>query len=177
MKSGSRCCTRQARGSCGASRCGVQRQDVLLPGENQSGRFRSQNTQGSAAIRTAAQHSGCGSEEKIPCLAIKPLHKAGHAKQGIFELDEYGKNTFRILPLSANPAERIAIGKEEQRNECAPTYKISRSKRYKACSDVSDGFIPDIFILTLTKNRPRIQRSESRSERRSSGMSALRLIK
>ena len=37
---------------------------------------------------------------------------------------------------TANPAERIAVGKEEQRNECALTFEKSRSKRYAACSDV-----------------------------------------
>ena len=37
--------------------------------------------------------------------------------------------------------------------------------------------LSDIFISSPVKNRPRIQRSESRSERRSSGMSALWLLK
>ena len=46
---------------------------------------------------------------------------------------------------TANPAERIAVGKEEQRNECALTFVKSRSKRYAACSDVSGGFNPDIL--------------------------------
>ena len=31
---------------------------------------------------------------------------------------------------------RVAAEKEEQRRECALTYEKSRSKRYKACSDV-----------------------------------------
>src|SRR5699024_7209077 len=35
-----------------------------------------------------------------------------------------------------NPAKRLRFGEEEQRRERALTYKISRSKRYKACSDV-----------------------------------------
>ena len=39
-------------------------------------------------------------------------------------------------PPTASPAQRVAVGKEEQRRERALTYKISRSKRYKACSDV-----------------------------------------
>ena len=45
---------------------------------------------------------------------------------------------------TASPAQRVAVGKEEQRRERALTYKISRSKRYKACSDVveEDGFEP-----------------------------------
>ena len=38
-----------------------------------------------------------------------------------------------------NPAKRLRFGKEEQRRERALTYKISRSKRYKACSDVERG--------------------------------------
>ena len=43
-----------------------------------------------------------------------------------------------------NPAKRLRFGKEEQRRERALTYKISRSKRYKACSDVAQrvGFEP-----------------------------------
>ena len=35
-----------------------------------------------------------------------------------------------------NPAKRLRFGKEEQRRERALTFKKSRSKRYKACSDV-----------------------------------------
>ena len=35
-----------------------------------------------------------------------------------------------------SPAQRVRFGKEEQQNERALTYKISRSKRYDACSDV-----------------------------------------
>ena len=31
---------------------------------------------------------------------------------------------------------RVAAEKEEQRSECALTFEKSRSKRYKACSDV-----------------------------------------
>ena len=41
------------------------------------------------------------------------------------------------ISSSRKPAERLRLEKEEQRRECAPTYKISRSKRYKACSDVA----------------------------------------
>ena len=35
-----------------------------------------------------------------------------------------------------SPAQRVRFGKEEQQNERALTYKISRSKRYDACSDM-----------------------------------------
>ena len=35
-----------------------------------------------------------------------------------------------------SPAKRVRFEKEERRNERALTYKISRSKRYVACSDV-----------------------------------------
>ena len=35
------------------------------------------------------------------------------------------------------PAKRLRFGKEEQRRECAPTFEKSRSKRYKACSNVA----------------------------------------
>ena len=43
-----------------------------------------------------------------------------------------------------NPSQRLRFGKEEQRRERALTYKISRSKRYKACPDVAEtvGFEP-----------------------------------
>ena len=44
-----------------------------------------------------------------------------------------------IVPPSCpnrKPAKRLRFGKEEQRRECAPTFEKSRSKRYKACSDV-----------------------------------------
>ena len=37
---------------------------------------------------------------------------------------------------TANPAERIAVEKEEQRHERALTFEKSRGKRYRACSDV-----------------------------------------
>ena len=37
---------------------------------------------------------------------------------------------------TANQRKRLRFEKEEQRRERSPTYKISRSKRYKACSDV-----------------------------------------
>ena len=46
---------------------------------------------------------------------------------------------------TANQHKRLRFEKEEQRRcECALTYKISRSKRYKACSDVAQrvGFEP-----------------------------------
>ncbi len=44
-----------------------------------------------------------------------------------------------------SPAQRVRFGKEEQQRERALTYKISRSKRYKACSDVVgvSGFEPE----------------------------------
>ena len=44
------------------------------------------------------------------------------------------------FPVSSNrkPARRLRFEKEEQRRECALTYKISRSKRYIACSDVAN---------------------------------------
>lgn len=37
---------------------------------------------------------------------------------------------------TANQRKRLRFEKEEQRRERSPTYKISRNKRYKACSDV-----------------------------------------
>ena len=41
----------------------------------------------------------------------------------------------RLKP-NRSPAKRVRFGEEEQQNERALTYKISRSKRYDACSDV-----------------------------------------
>jgi len=38
---------------------------------------------------------------------------------------------------------RVAAEKEEQRSECALTFEKSRSKRYKACSDVVHHGIPN----------------------------------
>ena len=40
------------------------------------------------------------------------------------------------VPSNRKPAKRLRFEKEEQRRERALTYKISRSKRYIACSDV-----------------------------------------
>ena len=41
----------------------------------------------------------------------------------------------RLKP-NRSPAKRVRFGEEEQQNERALTYKISRSKRPDACSDV-----------------------------------------
>lgn len=41
-------------------------------------------------------------------------------------------------PLSKpyrSPVKRVRFGKKAQQNECPLNYKISRSKRYDACSD------------------------------------------
>ena len=46
------------------------------------------------------------------------------------------------VPLAGK---RVRFGKEEQQSERALTYKISRSKRYDACSDVSYYDNLDIF--------------------------------
>ena len=42
----------------------------------------------------------------------------------------------RVAAMSLTDARRVAVGKEEQRRECALTFEKSRSKRYTACSDV-----------------------------------------
>ena len=54
------------------------------------------------------------------------------------------QNCREAAPPNRNPARRVRFGKEEQRRECALTNKTSRSKRYKACSDVAqrEGFEP-----------------------------------
>ena len=54
------------------------------------------------------------------------------------------------VPSNRKPAKRLRFEKEEQRRERAPTYKISRSKRYIACSDV----VP-VVGLEPTRSRPR----------------------
>ena len=49
----------------------------------------------------------------------------------------FGYFRFRFpVPSNRKPAKRLRFEKEEQRRELALTYKISRSKRYIACSDV-----------------------------------------
>ena len=82
-----------------------------------------------------AERIAVGSEE-IPCPAKKPRRKAGiRAKQGIAELEKV--NTFEARTFNRSQTQpRIAVGKEEQRNEYALTFEKSRSKRYAACSDV-----------------------------------------
>ena len=70
---------------------------------------------------------------------------------------------------TASPAQRVAVGKEEQRNERALTFEKSRSKRYAACSDVAagEGFEPsqtesESVVLPLHNPaiRPRSRRDE-----------------
>ena len=59
------------------------------------------------------------------------------------------RRRLRRLTDAACPlrAERLRFGSEERQNECALTYKISRSKRPDACSDVVrlKGFEPPTF--------------------------------
>ena len=50
-----------------------------------------------------------------------------------------GNTARRPAPPTASPTKRDAVGKKGQQNERTLTYKISRSKRYKACSDVAGG--------------------------------------
>ncbi len=46
---------------------------------------------------------------------------------------------------------------------CVPTDKINRSKRYKACSDLSSDFHSDIFIIYLRPlNVPSIRKPAER---------------
>ena len=47
-----------------------------------------------------------------------------------------GNSARRLAPPAASPTKRGAVGKKGQQNERTLTYKISRSKRYKTCSDV-----------------------------------------
>ena len=43
----------------------------------------------------------------------------------------------QVVPKpNRSPAKRVRFGEEEQQNERALTFEKSRSKRYKACSDV-----------------------------------------
>ena len=48
-----------------------------------------------------------------------------------------------------SPAKRVRFGEEEQQNERGLTYKISRSKRYDACSDVVERIAPNTNITYL----------------------------
>ena len=64
------------------------------------------------------------------------LHMEGEVKIDISARNEICRP--QGGPPTASPAKRVAVGKEEQRPERALTYKISRSKRYKACSDVGN---------------------------------------
>ena len=51
-------------------------------------------------------------------------------------LDEQPGNTARRPARPLQPGKRDAVGKKRQQNKRPLTYKISRSKRYKTCSDV-----------------------------------------
>ena len=60
----------------------------------------------------------------------------------------------RRIRKAAKPptaAQRIAVGKEEQRHERALAFEKSRSKRYRACSDV-------VPVVGLEPTRYRYQR-------------------
>ena len=48
-----------------------------------------------------------------------------------------------------SPAQRVRFGKEEQRHERALTFEKSRSKRYKACSDVEHRNTIDATTLRM----------------------------
>ena len=52
--------------------------------------------------------------------------------------DQQKRRTHAEASVSSNrkPAQRLRFEKEEQRRERALTFEKSRSKRYKACSDV-----------------------------------------
>ena len=47
--------------------------------------------------------------------------------------------------------QRVRFGKEEQRRERALTFEKSRSKRYKACSDVSKSHENDISGISAVE--------------------------
>ena len=59
------------------------------------------------------------------------------AKATLFYLVHHGNpNPNRSYHQTRAQRKRVAAEKEEQRRECALTFEKSRSKRYKACSDV-----------------------------------------
>ena len=72
--------------------------------------------------------------------AAKVLHQKETPSGRMVFLFGASGNTEPICPKkekpNRSPAQRVRFGKEEQRHERALTYKISRSKRYRACSDV-----------------------------------------
>ena len=75
--------------------------------------------------------------------AKSALRPRGRRGQNRYSLDNK-QNRRAAADPNRSPAQRVRFGKEEQRRERALTYKISRSKRYKACSDVAqrEGFEP-----------------------------------
>ena len=116
-----------------------------------------------------------GGSEENPCPAKKPRRKAGiRAKQGFSELSGgFHADLFAFhppFPQTANQPKRLRFEKEEQRRECAPAYQISRSKRYKACSDVAGGFHSDLFAFhppfPQTANQRKRLRFEKEEQRR-----------
>ena len=73
--------------------------------------------------------------------------------------------TFRSAPNpTADPAERIAVGKEERRHKRALPFEKSRSKRYRTCSDLENVNTFDARNPNPYLTRTGIQRSESGSE-------------
>ena len=71
---------------------------------------------------------------------------------------------------SHQAAKRLLLEKEEQRHERTPTYKKSRSKRYKACSNVN--YVKkdaSVSKLTFSPNRSPAKRIRFGKEEQGSG--------
>ena len=66
---------------------------------------------------------------------------------------------------TANQRKRLRFEKEEQRRERSLTYKISRSKRCKACSDMRCVDEKDVPILRFPSHQTANQRKRLRFEK------------
>ena len=77
--------------------------------------------------------------------------KFGFLSLGLWYEWRYRTYGFRQRIPNQSPAQRVRFGAEEQRREHALTFEKSRSKRYKACSDV-------VPVVGLEPTRYRYQR-------------------
>ena len=90
-------------------------------------------------LQLAAKNVDCALTYKV---SRSKRYKACSDVSGGFSSDIF--MFYSQFSQTANQRKRLQFEKEEQRRECALTYKVSRSKRYKACSDVvrAQGFEP-----------------------------------
>ena len=111
-----------------------------------------------AAQRVAVRKEEQGSGRMTSFL---PQAKKTSEQSGLCsDVDRGGQNRYFLIirkyrraaaAPNRSPAQRVRFGKEEQRRERALTFEKSRSKRYKACSDV-------VPVVGLEPTRYRYQR-------------------